>query len=187
MISTACVRDISYVGANMRQADQDEILCQLPENTSSQTAALVCFDTSPEDCRFVSYDRDGVPTGAFGWSPTPARSLWAAWAFGTGGLRRSVPDISKFIMLHQLPYIMKNYKPKRLEVRSLKTHDLSHRWLTSMGARKDCELPRYGGNGETFVLYSWTDKTIWPVYERWVRKHGQGDARQIPWNKLRVA
>jgi hypothetical protein len=172
----------------MRQADIDEIMCQMPRDTTPVQAALTSFEVSPDDCRFVSYDPDGVPTGAFGWAPaTPAGTLWVGWAFGTHKLRRSIPDISKFITLNQWPYLMRTYRPKRLEVRSLESHDVSHRWLTSLGATRECELKRYGRDGETFVLYSWTDRTIWPAHERWVRKHGAPDARQTPWNKLRVA
>jgi hypothetical protein len=173
----------------MRERDAHEILCQLPDGTTSVQAALFCFDVSPDDCRFVAYDKDANPVAAFGWCLTHCPTLWTAWAFGTDRMIRVVPEISDFIMTRQLPHIMRTYMPKRLEVRALKEHDLAHRWLTSMGATKECDLPRFGKDGETFTLYSWTDKTIWKAQDQWVRRRGgRGHtSRQSPRNQLKVA
>jgi hypothetical protein len=181
MISRACVRDVSYIGAHMRERDAHEILCQLPDDITPAHAALLCFDTAPEDCRFVCYDTNANPVAAFGWSVTHCPTLWTAWAFGTHGMKRAIPEMTEFIMGRQLAYMMKTHRPKRLEVRALADHDLAHRWLTMMGATKEASLPRFGKNGEDFTLYAWTDKTIWKAHERY-RARGQRKK-----NELRVA
>ena len=49
-------------------------------------------------------------------------------------------------------------------------HDVAARWLRYMGAAEECVLPRYGKDGEDFILFSWTDKSIWIIHEQWVRR-----------------
>ncbi len=181
MISKACVRDVSYIGAHMRERDAHEILCQLPESTTATQAALMCFEMSAPDCRFVAYDKASNPVAAFGWGLTHCPTLWTAWAFGTPAMRRAVPEMTDFIMRVQLPHIMKTYRPKRLEVRALASHDLAHRWLTAMGAKMECLMPRFGKDGEDFVLYSWTDKTIWKAHDRFMHR------RQSTSDQVKVA
>ncbi len=181
MISKACVRDVSYIGAHMRQHDKDEIMCQVPDGYDPRQAALLMFDSAPEDCRYVAYDRDSNPVLAFGWTPTVNPTLWSAWAFGTKGMKRTIPEATDFILRRQLPHMMRKYRPKRLEVRALVGHDVAHRWLEYMGAQRECVCPRLGAGGEDFVLYSWTDRTIWSIHEKWVRRKShttKGDRSQ---------
>lgn len=182
MISKACVRDVSYIAANMRDHDWAEISCQIPDSYNKHHAALMMFEHSPEDCRYVCYDMDASPTVAFGWTPTINPTLWSAWAFGTKGMKRMIPEVTDFILRRQLPHMMKTYRPKRLEVRAMKDHDVACRWLRYMGATEECVLPRFGANGEDFVLFSWTDQTIWVIHENWVRRKSRlirNDNRKI--------
>lgn len=49
-------------------------------------------------------------------------------------------------------------RANRVEARSISTHTKAHQWLTSLGARCECELDCYGKNGESFRLFAWTRK-----------------------------
>ena len=166
MISPACVRDVSWIAAHIRQRDADEILCRTPYDTTITQAALWCFDTAMEDTRFVAYDKISTPVAAFGFSPSSNPALWSAWAFGTPGLRRIVPEITRTGFELLLPRFIKKYRPGRVEVRAREDHDLAHRWLRNLGAERECALPRYGRDGEAFVLYSWTDRRVCVIRER---------------------
>jgi hypothetical protein len=171
-ISPACVRDVSWIAAHMRQRDSDEILCQAPYNTTIMQAALWCFDTAMEDTRFVAYDKTDTPAAAFGFSPSSNPTLWSAWAFGTDRMRRVIPEITDFGFGPWLGHFIKNYRPRRMEIRAREDHDLAHRWLTGMGAKREGLMPSYGRSGEVFVLYSWTDRSIYVIREKQALRAG---------------
>ncbi len=165
-ISPACVRDVSWIAAHMRQRDRDEILCQAPYDMTITQAALWCFDTAMEDTRFVAYDKADTPAAVFGFSPSNNPTLWSAWAFGTNRMRRVIPEITDFGFGPWLQRFIEKYNPRRMEIRAREDHDLAHRWLVGMGAKRECLLPRYGRAGEVFVLYSWTDRGIYVIREK---------------------
>ena len=43
---------------------------------------------------------------------------------------------------------------RRIEVRSIATHKIAHRWYRKLGLKFEAALPQYGVNGETFFLFS---------------------------------
>ncbi len=175
MITKASVRDISYLGAHLRPEDVNELLCQLPEGTTPQQAALLCADASTPDLAFVARLRDGTPAAAFGFAPTHNPALWAAWGFGTKNAWRTVPEITAYAWVKLFPYFMNKYLPRRLEARSLATHTKSHIWLTSTGFEEICNLPDFGRDGETFKLFAITRKQCWTCRENWIRRHTVSD------------
>lgn len=101
---------------------------------------------------------DGQPRAAFGISALSDRQphMRTAWAWGTDRFRRCVPEITR----HMRTWPARLYADgvTRVEVRSLKDHDLAHIWLSGLGARRECEMPGYGVNGETFELWSFARK-----------------------------
>ena len=100
----------------------------------------------------------GSPVGAFGFAAASySGTVWCAWAFGTRRLKRAIPAISRFGVETMAPRLL-HAGVKRLEVRSIADHDVAHRWLARLGARRDGELSAWGRCGETFFLWSWTDK-----------------------------
>jgi hypothetical protein len=169
-ISPACLRDVSFIGAHMRPHDVRELMAQCPDDLTPQGAAVMCLELSQPDTAFVAYDRDRSPIAAYGFAPTFNPVVWNAWAFGTNGIRRAIPEISEHGLTVLFPYFFRKYRPKRVEIRSISDHDIAHRWLTGLGATHEATLTRYGKNGEDFELYVWTDKTIWPVYEKFQRR-----------------
>ncbi len=172
-ISPACLRDISYIGAHMREHDQREIMCQMPDNMTPQAAAIDIFGMTPEDTQFVAY-RNNTPVAAYGFTPTHIPTLWSAWAFGTDELKFAIPAISRHGMTTLFPKFYRKYRPKRVEIRSIEGHDVAHKWLTAMGCNHEGVLTRYGKNGEDFHMYSWTDRNIWIIYEKWQRRNARG-------------
>lgn len=157
MIIRANIRDATYIAANMRDEDWAEISCQLPDGVSKTYVGQMCIETS--SIAFTASYRD-EPTGLFGFSPTPIKSLWSAWAFGTKNMWRVIPEISRHCVLECLPELVQR-GAMRCEVRVMQAHDQSYRWLRRMGCRYECLMPYYGKNGETFALMAW-DKDHMP-------------------------
>lgn len=147
-------RDISIVGANMREWDRREFMATAGDRSMSD-AALLCHYAS-NGFSWVAL-LDGEPVGAIGVvSGGLIKHLGSAWAFGTPRFRRALPALSR--LARQFPGWLVADGVRRVEARCLKDHDLAGQWMASLGARKECDLECYGAGGETFELWAWTHK-----------------------------
>ena len=151
-IVPANLRDCTYIGANMRPADAEEVLCQMPEGMSGSDFAAAAFPAFLDGWVWVALV-DGNPVCFFGFQPitTP---VWMGFAVGTRRMLRAVPAMTAHCLAQERRLV--ELGVRRLEVRTLKGHDLSARWLTHLGCRWCCDLPDHGRSGETFELWSWT-------------------------------
>lgn len=136
----------------MREADRREIMCQREPERSDHLACEAWF-SSPLH-RYVARLGD-APVAAFGAAELrPGRKIWSAWAFGTDHMRAAIPAITRTIMRTITPDLL-NRGAQRVQIYTIEDHDLSHRWLESMGCVREAVIPHWGKNGEAFVLYAW--------------------------------
>lgn len=149
-IVPATLRDVTYIGANLRQADREEIFAQLPAMSGSDAAGLL-FRGMLVDWSWVAL-LDRQPAACFGVTPITT-AVWAGFAFGTRDLPRTIPRVSQAI-LEMEPRLIET-GVRRVEVRTISTHDISHAWLRKLGCWFEAEMPHYGSNGETFELWAW--------------------------------
>jgi hypothetical protein len=151
-IRKAVLRDASWVMANMRQLDREEVYAQWPDTlTTAELATGLLFTPGAET--FVAYLKD-EPVALFGTSPMTVNCLWV-WALGTDRMERAVPEITRFFMDYHMPRrIEQGYTCA--EARSLVTHGVAHRWIEGMGGKKLGGAFEFGKGGEHFVLYRWT-------------------------------
>jgi len=151
--------DISYVAANMRPADEVEIMCQLPETTKRHELAYYLLQSMEAHTAWL----DGNPAASFGVSyMTPV--CMSVWAIGTRRMRRTVPAITRFMTdLVGGKYIDLGFKT--MEARSHVNHLEAHRWMVSTGAVQ-VDLPYiYGRNGEKFITFRWTAEGFTSISE----------------------
>lgn len=154
-IRRAAFRDVCFVAAHMRPQDRREVFCQLPKGATSVDAAAISYGNAEH--AYCAWYR-GSPVAAFGAAPASyGGTVWTAWAFGTRKFKRAVPAISRFARETIAPQLLRD-GVRRVEVRSIADHDLAHAWLARLGARRDGELLSWGRGGETFSLWSWTEK-----------------------------
>ena len=150
---------VTWIAANARVADQHELLCQVGTDNVTVPAAI-CVESSPPSMRWVARWK-GKPVAAWGVAHndmiTP--TVGSLWLFGTDDIRRVIPAVSR-AMARDLPRMTEERGITRLEIRALATHDIAHRWLERLGARRVCTLTDWGSSGEEFVLYEWT-RAIW--------------------------
>lgn len=153
-IQSGNVRDISWLAASMRQSDREEIAATKPEHLSMvEYCALF-----PTNLSWTSWI-DDQPVGAYGFSQGWPRHVWSAWAFGTDRFSRSVPQISRHIRLEVIPTLV-SMGVRRVEARSIFSHERAHAWMESLGAVKEAEMEAYGNQGETFYLFAWTRERL---------------------------
>src|SRR5690606_3849111 len=87
----ACLRDASYVVANMRPADREEIACQVPVGVKDHELAYQLLMSGDS---FIA-TLDGVPAAFLGTQPLNAACM-VAWALGTKHMSRVVPALTRF-------------------------------------------------------------------------------------------
>lgn len=151
-IEPANLRDCTYIGANLRDEDRREIMCQLPAGITGAVMAASVLAGVPEDWTWVA-SVDGQPAAVFGFQPYTV-PVWLAWAWGTRHLPRAMPAITRWCWSQEQRLL--DAGVMRLEARSIEGHHQAHRWLEALGCKRVCDLPDHGRNGELFHLYAWT-------------------------------
>lgn len=150
-------RDLCFVAANLRNEDRREIFATARLESATEAAMLSWLSSGPDWCWTVWLGDQ--PHAAFGISAVShfQPHMRTAWAWGSSRFKRCVPTITRFVR-SEWPSRLLGDGVTRVEVRSLKGHDLAHKWLSGLRARKECDLPEYGVNGETFELWAFTKK-----------------------------
>lgn len=150
-IRPACLRDASFLTAHMRQADVDEIMCQLsPETKRHELAYGLVMSHGSES--FIAY-YDDVPALIIGTTPMNVACV-SAWALGTKNVWRVIiPATRHFISQHVPMRVAEGFRT--MEARSHVAHDQAHRWMRSTGAVVCDEPFVYGRDGEKFLTFRW--------------------------------
>ncbi|TYC55678.1 hypothetical protein FMN50_11575 [Rhodobacterales bacterium] len=152
MIRDLCVRDATFIAANMRPADLGEIGCLWKELDTRVLGTCAVKTSVPGMAWSVWYE--GEPAAAYGFSQAAAfdPDHWQAWAFGTERFRRCVPLITRHFKRIR-PLV--EQECRRLQVVTHAQHDISHGWIEALGGRREGVLRSYGRGGEDFYLYAW--------------------------------
>ena len=151
LIERATLRDITYIGAHLRQPDRDEIFCQLPEGTIGSVMAASVLATVDPDWTWVATIKD-QPVCAFGFQAYSV-PVWIGWAWGTDAMIRAIPAVTRHCLEQEQRLL--DLGVRRVEVRTMKGHDVSQAWLGRLGCKYQCDLPDHGRDGETFELWAW--------------------------------
>ncbi|WP_289035998.1 hypothetical protein [uncultured Roseibium sp.] len=148
-----CVRDASYIAANMRPADIAEIGC-LWERFDPRVLGVCAATHSVPGFAWSIRDNKGQPIAAYGMSYAAPfdPEHWQAWAFGTDRFRRVAPLMTRH--LQSIRDVIET-NCRRLQVITHVEHDLSHEWLRKLGAKREGLLKAYGRNREDFEIYAW--------------------------------
>lgn len=163
-IRPGTLRDITYVAANLRKWDTKEIFASAALESPTQVG-LLSYYGSLGWCWTAWLD--GQPHAAFGVARMSDLQphLRSAWAWGTDRFKRCAPAITRFSM-KEWPSRLIGEGVTRVEIRSLKGHDIAHKWLSAIRARREGEMTNYGVNGETFELWAWLKEDWLDALER---------------------
>ena len=95
----------------------------------------------------------GFPAALIGAYPQN-RGVWTLYGMGTNAWQniwRSVTVVAKRDMMQSVL----DAGAHRAECLSLADHHDSHKWLNYLGASHRAEMPRYGANGEDYIMFAW--------------------------------
>lgn len=153
-VKPACLAHASFVTANMREADRNEIMCQVPDGTKTYDIAGMMLGSGDA---FIAY-LDDQPVLFFGAHPMNVCTL-EAWAIGTSKTRRVLHAATR--------HLISDYGPRAIaagflsmECRSHVKHVEAHRWLAGTGAVVNGDPFVYGKGGEEFILFRWTKAAL---------------------------
>lgn len=160
-IIPACLRDASYVVGNMRQFDEEEILCQVPENTKRHEIA---YNLLMAGQNYVATYED-APAMFFGTQAVNA-AVVSIWAIGTRSTPRVLSDVTRYLLTEHVPALLRAGF-LAMEANSLVSHIESHSWMKSTGARVNGDPFIYGRNGELFLSFRWDSEALAAAQQRW--------------------
>lgn len=146
-------RDLCFIAANLRDEDRREIFASAVLASATEAAMLSWYSSGP-DWSWTAW-LDDQPQAAFGISfISPLQPhMRSAWAWGTDSFKRCAPAITRFCK-QEWPHRLIPEGVTRVEIRSLKGHDIAHRWLAALPARYEADLINFGVNGETFQQWA---------------------------------
>lgn len=175
-IVPACIRDLTFILANLRQDDYEEIACQL----DGLPFELLAYGAMVEPQHAYVARLDGQPVAAFG-ATRQRPTLANAWSWGTPHMGRAVPFIIDSVCEVLIPDLAAA-GVLRCEARALATNTMAHKFLLRMGARECAKLDAYGRDGENFILYEWLARDLKDgvpnVHRRHLRKAKTPKARR---------
>ena len=154
-IRPATLRDLSYTAANAREIDRRELYASGPRSPS-EAGWVTWYLTQNTGGEGYCVWLDGNPEFAFGFTCQSQLTPWlySAWAWGSEKTIYCMPELHRWGAVHVLPTI-KRLGAERVEARSLFEHTEAHRWMQSLGFRKEAVMDKWGRNGERFVLLVW--------------------------------
>ncbi len=148
------IRDFTYVLANLRAEDREELKALVPVGFPIDKYSMLFAQAAFQGKAYSVHIKD-EPVAVFGVGVSSAYSTAIGWAFGSTNFKRATPSISQF-MWNKLSHELRDAGILRLEARALTKHMFARQWLKNMGFHEDCELKCYGTSGESFHLYSMT-------------------------------
>lgn len=163
-IEPACLRDASYVFANMRDMDREEVMCQMPDGIRMHEIAWAMIQNGDN---FVAKHK-GVPVMVYGTAPMNIATL-SIWAIGTKRTFRVLPAVTRHVIHDHLPARLEQGFVS-MEARSHVGHAEAHYWMRSTGAVALGEPFVYGREGTKFLLFRWTPEALAAARERYPRK-----------------
>lgn len=151
-IQPACLRDATWIAANARHQDRREIECA-PLPAATMTEAVYGLLCGSDGHAFIAYADADEPVAVIG---VVRLSPWygSAWAFGTAKTRRVIPALTRWGVETWKPRLIADGY-RRVEVRTIADHDLSHRWLERLGFVREGVCSGYGRDGQDFVQYAY--------------------------------
>lgn len=151
MITQATWNDALHVALNMRADDLAEVMATRWSDDPFEFAA---------DCmrlpgsRLVVRDDAGIPVclgGAATWLPGVAQM----WLVGTDDIGKQGVEVAHACQ-KVIEALFESGTVHRVQAFSAATHTRAHRWMESIGMHEESRMPKYGKNGEEFIIFAVT-------------------------------
>jgi hypothetical protein len=149
-LAKADLGSLLYICRNLRAGDREEIFATRWGDDPDELA-VEAF-TRWGSMSFVA-GIDGEPIAAIGATPLWG-GVWAPWMIATDKFGQIGKCLTRAAKRSIIPGVVKA-GVHRAEARSLATHTEAHRWMESLGAKRESVLRQYGRDKQDFYLYVW--------------------------------
>ena len=150
-IVAAIYSDVVFITRRLRVLDEEEIFPLMfnasPENLAMGSIAVGGY------C-FVALANDGCPVAAFG-ATLQKPAIFSVWMFATDRWPDVALSVTRHIRRVMMPEMI-DAGANRADCWSMDGHDVAHRWLEVLGARREATLDDYGPTRKKYHCYSWT-------------------------------
>ena len=153
-IATLNRQDLVIIASHLREWDRREIFATM-ETDSAETLADMTMQTTALGWVFGRDRQPIAAAGAFQMWPT----VWCGWCFGTDRFASVGLGVTRHIRKVLFPAML-DIGLRRLECKSMEGHVDAHRWLESLGAKREATHPHFGRDGETFHTYAWMEADV---------------------------
>lgn len=137
-----------YVCQNLRKESHEEIFGVFEGD--AETLAKT-YDKA-EGHKWVGYF-NGKPAALFGALKAHS-GVWTLFGFGTDDWAQIWKPVTK-TMKRDMFRLVSEEGAHRASCISPASHTETHRWLKFLGAGHVAELPKFGKNGEDYLMFSW--------------------------------
>jgi hypothetical protein len=150
----ADAESVIRVACNMRAADLEECLA----TRWSDDPMSIAEDTLVYPGLTWVGRLYGEPVAVYGAKPMWP-GVWSAFLYATDKFDKIGIHLTEHIRSVMIPWLIAG-GARRVEARSIATHDKAHRWMRFLGAREESRMPLYGKRGEEFVMFVWTADSV---------------------------
>ncbi|CAB4163723.1 hypothetical protein UFOVP806_42 [uncultured Caudovirales phage] len=142
-----------HIVKNMRAADAHEIFSTTNARTPEEYTDEMMMLQRGGLAGWIA-SQDGVPIAALGIMPM-WQNVVTVWMFATDDFPKIALQLTRFVRRNMVPSFA-NAGIHRAQCFSMNGHVVAQRWLTILGAKRECVVKSFGSNKEDFTLYSWT-------------------------------
>jgi hypothetical protein len=142
--------DLYTIAENMREWDRKEIFAT---RWTDDICDLVADAMASYEFGWIASQNE-EPICALGAVATHP-GVWSVWMFATPSFDKIKYSLSRFALRQMKPVLQG--VGHRVECRSIEGHEDAQKWLAFLGMERESSIPKYGKDGETFFLYSWTN------------------------------
>lgn len=144
---------VIHVACNMRECDRQEIFAT---RWSDDPLSLVESTLFTAGITFVGWHND-EPTAVYGAKPFWP-NVWTVFCYATDNFNKISIGLTRHCRNAIIPWLRVN-GAHRAQAQSIATHVEAHRWLKLIGGYEESRLPRYGKNGEDFIMFAWSPES----------------------------
>lgn len=114
---------------------------------------ILCRYLAAQDgCRWLVL-HSGLPAALIGAYPQH-RGVWSLYGFGTDLWEKEWRLVTGVARRNMMRHVADS-GAHRAHCMSPASHVQTHRWLRTLGAMHEAEMPGYGARGEDFIMFSW--------------------------------
>jgi len=140
--------EIMYVLENLREKSKEDIFGATDDDAYGIANYLVWAD----GFKWVFY-HDAYPAALLG-ATKMHDGVWNLFGMGTDDWQK-VWRLVTLVAKRDMMQAVLDAGAHRAQCMSPASHEDTHKWLRFLGATHEAEMPKWGKNGEDYIMFSW--------------------------------